>query len=110
MRFSAFVVATYVARSRGDHSHSRLARKPNGSGKMSVLSVVSIWKTLTPASWMTWPMRQFEWCSSLRCRSMNDRDCCIVETLWWWRRLRYEARPVAVDFQPPSMATRLMLT
>ena len=77
---------------------------------MSVLRVVSIWKTLTPASVMTLPSRQLEWCSSLWCWSMNERDCRIVETLWWWRRLRYEARPVAVDFQPPSMATRLMLT
>jgi hypothetical protein len=28
---------------------------------------------------------------------MNERLCCMVRTLWWWRRLRYDARPVAVD-------------
>ena len=55
---------------------------------MSVLSVVSIWKTLTPASVMTLPSRQLDLCSSLWCWSMNDLDRCMVDTLWWWRRLR----------------------
>jgi hypothetical protein len=30
--------------------------------------------------------------------------------LWWWRSERYDARPVAVLFQPPSIDTRLMFT
>ncbi len=33
-------------------------------------------------------MRQFEVCSSELWRSMNERLCCIVRTLWWWRMLR----------------------
>ena len=41
---------------------------------------------------------------------MKECDASIVVGLWWWRSDRYEASPMAVDFQPPSMATRLMLT
>ena len=55
-------------------------------------------------------MRQLLECSSLLWRSMKLRDCCIVATLWWWRSERYEDSPVAVDFQPPSIDTRLMFT
>ncbi len=80
------------------------------SPNVSVLSVVSIWKIFTSALRSTSPMRQFELCSSLLWRSMKLRLCCIVRTLWWCRSERYDASPVAVDFQPPSMATRLMLT
>jgi hypothetical protein len=75
-----------------------------------VFSVVSIWKIFTPASRMTLPMRQLALCSSLRCWSMKLREWVMVRTLWWWRRLLYDARPVAVDFQPPSIETRLMFT
>src|SRR5689334_2056561 len=109
VRLRLAVVARNVARSRAFHSHSRFDNISKGDGNVSVLSVVSIWKILTPASRITWPIRQFDECSSERSWSMNERECCIVWTLWWWRRLRYEARPVAVDFHPPSMATRLML-
>ena len=79
-----------VARSRAVHSHSRLASTDIGPSwpNVSLLMVDSIWKIFTPALRMTSPMRQFEWCSSDLCRSMNDRLCCIVFTLWWWRRLR----------------------
>ena len=48
--------------------HRHRAVRPN----VSLLSVVSIWKIFTPASRRTSPMRQFEWCSSEWCRSMND--------------------------------------
>jgi hypothetical protein len=72
--------------------------------------VVSIWKIFTPLFRSTSPMRQFDECSSEACWSMNERLCCMVRTLWWWRRLRYDDRPVAVDLWPPSMATRLMFT
>ena len=75
-----------------------------------MLTVVSIWKTFTPLSRSTFPIRQFDEWSSLWWRSMNDRLCCIVWTLWWCRSDLYDARPVAVDFQPPSMDTRLMFT
>ena len=80
-------MARKLARSRSVHSHSRFCRKPNWLGKVSVLSVVSIWKTFTPASAMSRPIRQFEVCSSEWCMSMNERLCCIVRTLWWWRML-----------------------
>src|SRR2546423_13460004 len=75
--------ARNAARSRGDHSHSRFCKKLNCDGKVSVLSVVSIWKTLTPDSAITRPMRQLDECSSERCWSMNERLCCMVRTLWW---------------------------
>ena len=45
---------------------------------MSLFIVVSIWNTFTPASRSTLPMRQFDECSSLLWRSMNERLCCIV--------------------------------
>src|SRR5204863_4261547 len=101
---------TNEARSRAFHSHSRFCRKANCDGKVSLLSVVSIWKTLTPTFLMNRPMRQLEECSSDLCWSMNDRLCCMVRTLWWCRRERYDARPVATLLWPPSMATRLMFT
>src|SRR6185437_4032992 len=44
----AFDVAAYEARSRNDHSHSRFWRKLKLDGKVSLLSVVSIWKIFTP--------------------------------------------------------------
>src|SRR4051794_26972033 len=80
--------AREVARSRPVHSHSRLERKSNGEGNVSVLSVLSIWKIFTPASRMTLPMRQFDECSSERSWSMKLFECRMVCTLWWWRRLR----------------------
>ena len=75
-----------------------------------MFSVVSIWKTLTPLSTSTLPMRQLLLCSSLWCWSMKLWLASIVAGLWWWRSDRYEASPTAVDFHPPSIATRLMLT
>src|SRR5580658_6089249 len=45
---SAAELAAKVARSRNDHSHSRFCKKANDSGKVSLLSVVSIWNTVTP--------------------------------------------------------------
>ncbi len=54
---------------------------------MSLLRVVSIWKTVTPLSAISRPMRQLDECSSERCWSMNDRLFCMVRGLWWWRRL-----------------------
>src|SRR6185437_663764 len=57
-------VAPYVARSRRDHSHSRFWRKAKLDGNVSLLRVVSIWKTVTPDSAMSRPKRQFEECSS----------------------------------------------
>ena len=75
-----------------------------------MLSVVSIWNTFTPESISTLPIRQLLLCSSLWRWSMKLWLASIVAGLWWWRSERYEARPVAVDFQPPSIATRLMLT
>ena len=55
------------------------SRKSNGVGNVSVLSVVSIWKTLTPASRRTLPIRQFDVCSSLRVLVHERlRLCCIV--------------------------------
>ena len=77
-----------MARSRTFHSHSRFWRKANEEGKVSVLSVVSIWKILTPASAMNRPMRQFELCSSEAGASMKERECCMVCGLWWWRSER----------------------
>ena len=102
--------ARYDARSRAFHSHSRFCRKSNGEGNVSLLTVVSIWKILTPSAFSSWPIRQFDECSSERCWSMNEVLRCMVRTLWWWRRLRYDASPVATLLWPPSMATRLRLT
>ena len=76
---------------------------------MSLLSVVSIWKTLT-VSLMTRPIRQAEWCIAECLWSMNDRDCTIVLALWWCRSDLYDASPMPTDLWPPSMATRLTLT
>ena len=85
---SDLAVPRYVARSFGVHSHSRLERKSNGCGNVSVFSVVSIWNTLTPESTSTLPIRQLLLCSSLRCWSMKLWLASIVVGLWWWRRLR----------------------
>src|SRR6476659_4723225 len=83
VRSRDFDTATDEARSRADHSHSRFCRNENCDGKVSLFSVVSIWKTLTPLLAINRPMRQLDECSSDRCWSMNDRLCCIVRTLWW---------------------------
>ena len=40
-----------------DHSHSRLFMKPNGSGNVSLLSVVSIWKIFSAARGQQSPIR-----------------------------------------------------
>ncbi len=79
-----------ATRSRAVHSHSRFCSTLIGPSVPNtlLLIVVSIWKTFTPASRSTLPMRQFDECSSEWWRSMNERLCCIVFTLWWWRRLR----------------------
>ena len=98
-----------IAWSRSDHSHSRLVRKPYCDGNASLFSVVSIWKTLT-CSESTRPIRQALECSSDLCGSMNDFELIMVCALWWWRSELYDASPIAVDFQPPSIATRLTLT
>src|SRR5436305_12885154 len=95
--------------SRIDHSHSRFVRKPYCDGNASLFSVVSIWNTLT-CSLTTRPIRQADECSCDECRSMNDRECTMVWLLWWCRNDLYDASPIAVDFQPPSIATRLTLT
>ena len=65
VRFNDLVVARNVARSRAFHSHSRLLRKSNGAGNMSVLSVVSIWKIFGPLSFSTLPSRHTLVCSAL---------------------------------------------
>ena len=74
-----------LTRSRVVHSHSRLASTDMGPSwpNVSVLMVVSIWKTLTPASAITAPMRQLLWWSSELWRSMKLLECCMVRTLWW---------------------------
>ena len=89
MRSSPAFMAMKLMRSLAFHSHSRFCSTAIGPSvpNMLLLSVVSIWKTLTPESFSTLPMRQFDECSSLAWRSMNDLLCCMVWTLWWWRRL-----------------------
>ena len=61
------------ARSAIVHSHSRFCRTESGRSppKVSLLTVVSIWKIFTPALRMTSPMRQFEWCSAELWRSIK---------------------------------------
>ncbi len=49
VRSSACEAARYPSRSRAPHSHSRFCRKAKAGGKVSLLRVVSIWNTLTPA-------------------------------------------------------------
>ena len=41
---------------------------------------------------------------------MKERECRIVRLLWWCRSEVYDASPMAVLFQPPSIDTRLTLT
>ena len=77
--------AAYEARSSRFHSHSRFCRNSKLLGKVSVFSVVSIWKILTPASAMKRPMRQFDECSSDAGASMKDFECSMVCGLWWCR-------------------------
>src|SRR4051812_6384327 len=108
-RFSARFVASIVAWSRIDHSHSRLLKKSYGAGNTSLLSVVSIVKIFRWLASMR-PMRHADECSAEFSGSINDRECTIVWLLWWWRRLLYDASPTGTDLWPPSMATRLMLT
>ena len=78
MRSSALAAPTKPRRSRTPHSHSLFWRNSNDDGNVSLLRVVSIWKTFTPLSAMRRPMRQLEECSSERCWSMNDRLFCMV--------------------------------
>ena len=82
VRFSAAEDATNLARSRAFHSHSRLPRKSNADGKVSLLTVVSIWKIFGPCFFMISPMRQLLLCSSLLCWSMNERLFSMVCVLW----------------------------
>ena len=92
------------------HSHSRFCRNEYESGKIVLLSVVSIWNTLT-CSATTLPMRQALECRAEALWSMNDRLATMVLGLWWWLAgYEYGARPMATDLWPPSMATRLTLT
>ena len=78
-------MARNCMRSRVDHSHSRFWSRAKGPSrpKVSLLTVVSIWKIFTPASRMTLPIRQLEACSAEFSWSINDRDSCMVWTLWW---------------------------
>ncbi len=80
-------MAAKVMRSLALHSHSRFCSTLIGPSvpKTLLFMVVSIWKTLTPESLRTLPMRQLAECSSEWCWSMKDFECCIVLTLWWWR-------------------------
>ena len=73
VRSRALEAARKLARSRSDHSHSRFCRNAIWSGKVLVLSVVSIWKIFTPEAAISLPMRQFELRSSELCSSMNER-------------------------------------
>ena len=75
------------SRSPRFHSHSRFCSTLMGPSvpKTLLFIVVSIWKTLTPESFSTLPMRQLAECSSEACWSMNDFECRMVCTLWWWR-------------------------
>ena len=67
-----------MARSRAVHSHSRRCRKAICAGKVSLLRVVSIWKTLTPLAAISRPMRQFDECSSECSWSMKEREWRMV--------------------------------
>src|SRR5690606_9620469 len=111
-RASPAFIPTKVARSRAVHSHSRFRRIDSGPEvpDASLSSGVSIRKTFTPLLRSTSPLHQLAECSWLPWPPMNELLGCIGRTLWWWRRDRYEASPVAVDFQPPSIDTRLMFT
>jgi hypothetical protein len=75
---SDLAVPRYNARSLAVHSHSRLERNSNAFGNVSVLSVVSIWKTLMPASRSTRPIRHVEWWISLWRWSMKLRLASMV--------------------------------
>ncbi len=92
-----------------DHSHSRFIRNWYGDGKTLLLTVVSIWKTLTWSA-SSLPIRQAELCRWLLVWSMNEWDATIVLVLWWCLSDLYDARPMAADLCPPSIATRLTLT
>ena len=71
----------YMAWSASVHSHSRLFRKPIWLGKVSLLSVVSIWKILRCSS-STPAIRWYEWCIAELGGSLKDRECRSVCTLW----------------------------
>ena len=86
-RARAAELAWKVRRSFKLHSHSRFWRNWKLSGKVSVLSVVSIWKILTPASRISRPMRQLAVWSAEEGACMKDFECRIVAGLWWCRRL-----------------------
>src|SRR5579884_2044791 len=87
VRSRLLLAARKLARSLIPHSHSRFWRNENAWGNVSELRVVSIWKILTPLSAISRPMRQLDECNSERAWSMKLRLCCMVRTLWWWRRL-----------------------
>ncbi len=109
-RLRDFAVPRYSARSFAVHSHSRLLRKSNVSGKASLLMVVSTWKIFGPWSRSTLPRRQMLWCSWEWSRwPIRLRVCCRWWAVWWFARHWYEAKPVVIDFQPPSIATWLTL-
>ncbi len=63
---------------------------PNGSGNVSLFSVVSIVKTFRPLAFSRSPIRLHEsWIALLPGRgSMYDLECSIVWTLWWCFTLR----------------------
>ena len=90
------------------HSHSRLFRNSNGDGNWSLLRVLSTWNTRTVSAAAGASGR--EWCIAEFGGSLNERESRSVWTLWWCRRLLYDASPTATDLAPPFIATRLMFT
>ena len=55
-----FFAAIISAWSFTDHSHSRLFRNPSCDGKVSLFTVVSIWKIFTPLAARSLPIRMLE--------------------------------------------------
>ncbi len=68
-RSSPAFIAANEMRSLAFHSHSRFCSTLRGPSvpKTLLFMVVSIWKTLTPESFSTLPIRQFDECSSEAC-------------------------------------------
>jgi len=69
IRSSADFMPAIAMRSFNDHSHSRFCNTlmVPSVPKTLLFMVVSIWKTLTPESRRTLPMRQLAECNSERC-------------------------------------------
>jgi hypothetical protein len=81
MRSVVRLSAAKVACSRAVQRASGLPRKRSGPPNMSLLSVVSMWKTGTAASTMS-PWRPAERCSSLFAGSMNEREWRSACGVW----------------------------